>query len=515
MTLTFANQAKNRRKLVTILVGVGVGLFVFVLYLMTLAPTILPGSLDAQDAAVLPASAYVLGIPQATGYPTYTILTHFFTYLPIGDVAYRVNLASAVFGALAVIAVFFVGLVLSRRVLAAVVGALAFGTSGLFWSQAIIAEVYTLNALFVALVILVLLVWRERREDKYLLVAAFLIGLSMTHYVTSGLLLPAGFLFVLLVEPRKLVKWRLVLKGGGLFLLGLLPYVFLPVRAKMDPPLNVGNPSNWGRFWDLVSGAQFKDRMFVFGPEELPERLYMYLSYLVGQFHWVVLMVGIAGAVYLLARDRSVFALLGFLYSSWLLYALGFYITDIHHQFIPTYLVFAVFAAVGFGALSGEAEAMTARFSPKIRATVLTALSLLVLAVPLWGLEETYHAVDRSGDYEGRRIIEVVERNVEPDATVIQSRSPLYYAILVEGRRKDLKLLNYGDPQSNEERQTKEEIEAHINAAAQDGSLYALFPDDFTETHRRFKEAGYHLDPVEQSTLYRVVPTKTLLSWPM
>jgi 4-amino-4-deoxy-L-arabinose transferase-like glycosyltransferase len=146
-------------------------------------------------------------------------------------VAYRVNLASAVFGGLAVVALFLIGLALNGRIVAAAVGALAFGTSELFWSQAIIAEVYTLNALFVVLVVLVLLVWKERREDKHLLAAAFLMGLSMTHHMSSGLLLPAGFLFVLLVEPRKLVEWRLLLKGVGLFFLGLVPYVFLPVRA--------------------------------------------------------------------------------------------------------------------------------------------------------------------------------------------------------------------------------------------------------------------------------------------
>src|SRR5215207_9213209 len=307
MTLTFASRAKNRRKLITMLVGVGVGLFVFGLYLMTLTPTVLSWSVATQDAPILPASAYVLGIPQATGYPTYTVLTHLFTYLPIG-----------------VVAVFLVGLALSGRVVAATVGALAFGTSGLFWSQAIIAEVYTLNTLFIALVVLALLVWRERREDKYLLVAAFLTGLSMTHHMTSGLLLLAGFLFVLLVEPRKLIEWRLVLKGGGLLLLGLLPYVFLPVRARMNPPLNVGDPSNWERFWDLVSGAQFKGAIFVFRLEELPERLYMYLSYLFGQFHWAFVMIAIVGALLLLARDRAAFALLGFLYFGWLLYALEF-----------------------------------------------------------------------------------------------------------------------------------------------------------------------------------------------
>jgi len=57
---------------------------------------------------------------------------------------------------------------------------------------------------------------------------------------------------------------------------------------------------------------------------------------------------------------------------------------------------------VGFGVLFQGAEALTAQFS-KIRATVLAILSVLALAVPLWGLGETYRAVDRSGDYEGRR----------------------------------------------------------------------------------------------------------------
>ena len=489
------------------------GLFVLVLYLMTLAPTVLyytdtMKDAPALDAPVLPVSAYVLGIPQATGYPTYTILTHFFTYLPIGDVAYRVNLASAVFGALAVVAVFLVGLALNGRIVATAVGALAFGTSELFWSQAVIAEVYTLNALFVALVVLVLLLWKERREDKYLLTAAFLMGLSMTHHMSSGLLLPAGFLFVLLVEPRKLVEWRLLLKGVGLFFLGLVPYVFLPVRARMDPPLNVGDPSNWERFWYVVSGAQFEGRMFVFGPEELPGRLSMYLSHLFGQFHWAIVMVGIAGAIYLLARDRAAFALLGFLYLGWLFYALEYNIEDVYYYFIPTYLILAVFATVGFGALSQEAEAMTTRLPPKIRTAVLTALSLLVLAVPLWGLGETYRAVDRSGDYEGRRIIEDVDRNTESGATIIQLRSPLYYATLVEDRRKDLKLLSYFEAQNNEEPRTKEEKDARIDAAARDGSLYALFPDKYLQQSRRLEEAGYRLVSIEGDMLYKVVPSE-------
>jgi hypothetical protein len=241
----------------------------------------------------------------------------------------------------------------------------------------------------------------------------------------------------------------------------------------------------------------------------LLERLYMYLNDLFWQFHWVILMVGIAGAVYLLARDRAAFALLSFLYLGWLFYALEFNIEDVYYYFIPTYLVLAIFAAVGLGALSQEAEALTARFSPKVRTAVLTVLSLLVLAMPLWSVGETYRSVDRSGDYEGRRIIEVVDRNTEPGATIIQLRSPLYYATLVEGRRKDLKLLSYFEAQSNEEPQTKEEKDARINMAARDGSLYALFPDEYYQQRQRFEEAGYRLIPVESDMLCKVVPAGT------
>ena len=118
------------------------------------------------------------------------MLTHLFTYLPFGDVAYRVNLASAVYAVAAVIVVYLAGLRLGGRTVAAAAGALAFGLSGAFWSQAVIAEVYTFEALLVALVILFLFLWRDRRDSRYLLLSAFLVGLSLTHHLTSVLLVP-------------------------------------------------------------------------------------------------------------------------------------------------------------------------------------------------------------------------------------------------------------------------------------------------------------------------------------
>jgi 4-amino-4-deoxy-L-arabinose transferase-like glycosyltransferase len=242
-------------------------------YLRTLAPTVLYYDPTAfPDSVVLQVQAIVLGIPHTTGYPTWVMLTHLFTYLPVGDPAYRTNLSSAVYAAAAVLLVYLLCLRLTKCVVPSCVGALLFGLSRDFWSQAVITEVYTLNALLVALVIFLLLLWRDTRDDRHLLLACFSMGLSLTNHLTSGLLLPAGALFVGLVERSKLKDLRLTLKGAALFLTALTPYLYLPIRASMNPPLNREAPDDLGSFFHLVSGTSFADRMFVYGPAGLAGR---------------------------------------------------------------------------------------------------------------------------------------------------------------------------------------------------------------------------------------------------
>ena len=487
----------------------------FVLYLRTLAPTILYYDYpDMRDAPALQVKAYLLGIPDVTGYPTYTLLTHLFTYLPFGDPAYRVNLASTVFGAAAVFLVYLVCLRLTNRIAPSLAGALLFGVSETFWSQAVIAEVYTLNALFVAATLFVLLVWRDERRDRYLLVFAFLTGLSLTHHLTSGLLLPAGLLFVLLVDRGKLADWRLILKGVGLFLLGLSPYLYLPVRAAMDftkwtvsvdPTLVRYDPSTLEGFLALVTGGDFKGAMFVFGPTELPARLVYYLGHLLEQFHPGFLAVALLGIAYLLVVDRAAIVLLGFLYFGWFYYALEYDISDVYYQFIPTYLILAVVTATGFAALLSTLEELMRNRLGRVRTAVaVTLASAAVVLAPLVGISETYAEVNRSEDYEGHRAIEAVVTKTEPNATVIHHRSPLWYMNLVEGRRRDVTLvasfhLTFDD----------REVEA-AKAALETGSAYILYPS--TTNVDLMREAGLNLAPVEAGMLYEVVPRESICS---
>lgn len=514
------------QKVFAVLAGVGSTLLVFALYLRTLAPTVLPLEIpELPDTTMLQMQVCTLSIPHPTGYPTYIMLSHLFTYLPFGDCAYGANLASAVYAALTVAAIYAAGLLLSRRVVAAAAGAVAFGLGTTFWSQAVVAEVYTLNALFVALTLIALFLWRSRRRDGYLVLAAFCTGLSMTNHMTSALLLPGALLFVALVDWRKLTQVRLVLKGAGAFLLGLLPYLYLPIRTIFGAPMVANKPDNLERFWYVVSGGDLTGNFFAFGPAELPGRLAFYGDHLLNNFNWGLLVTGMVGFGALLLWDRATAALTGFLFLGWTFYAIENDLADVQLSFIPTYLVFALWVSLGLGLVLEEVGEIFAN-SRRVRVAAIVVLSAVILALPLPGVRETYVANDWSQNYEGPKIIEDVAENAAPGATVLHYRSVLWYMVLVEERRTDLKLVDafqgyngrYNDvvwPGDSELSVMKERygLEDIIGVAAakkiserSDDPLYMLARG--RAIPENFREEGFRVVQVE-GELYELFPSQT------
>src|SRR5262245_917735 len=141
------------------IVGVSLALMAFGLYLFTLAPTVLEA--DAGEFQFVP---WLPGIAHPTGYPLYLMLGWLWSHLlPMGEVAWRMNLLSALFAAITVglvygLAQFLLEIVqpeLSPLVhrLGAGLAATTFALTATFWSQALIAEVYTLHLLFITAIL--------------------------------------------------------------------------------------------------------------------------------------------------------------------------------------------------------------------------------------------------------------------------------------------------------------------------------------------------------------------------
>ena len=145
------------------LLAAGCFLFSLILYLQTMAPSV---AALYDDSLEFPLVVHRLAIAHPTGYPLYTLLARLVSRGPWTNVAWGVNLLSALAAALTVALVYLVARRLVRpaklRRLPALVGALALAVSPVFWSQAVVAEVYALHAAFVAGLLWLALHWARR-----------------------------------------------------------------------------------------------------------------------------------------------------------------------------------------------------------------------------------------------------------------------------------------------------------------------------------------------------------------
>ena len=215
-------------------VGLGILIIPLLVYLATLCPTVFVG-----DAGDFLTAAFTLGVPHPPGYPLYTILGHGFMQLPIpgglSSPAYRMNMMSAFMAWGAVIFMFL----FLRRILrvewAALIGALALAFSKTFWEHAEIAEVYTLQVLFITLMFYLAVLYVQEKKVGWALLLAFIMGLAITHQYAVLIFYPGILIFIGLNGGLKL-RWHTWVAAVLLAIIGLTPYLYLPL-VKYKTPL--------------------------------------------------------------------------------------------------------------------------------------------------------------------------------------------------------------------------------------------------------------------------------------
>lgn len=220
------------------------GLWSFALYIRTLAPSLL-----VSDGAEFQTLFYTVGMTHPTGYPVHMLIGKLFTLIPIRTIAYRANLASAFFAALAVAEIYLIVYLLGRWRAAAISGALALAYLPLYWRFAIVAESYSIASAFSLTILLLLLFWREKGNWQYLFIAGFLGGISVG--VHGGVVMAAPAIGIyLLLTARKRNDWLGAITGALVGIL-LLVGAFIIVD-RHDPPSSIYNAvyrpslSAWG-----------------------------------------------------------------------------------------------------------------------------------------------------------------------------------------------------------------------------------------------------------------------------
>ncbi len=201
------------------------------LYLATLRPDV-GGTEDSPKFQLL---GQVLGTAHTPGYPFYTIATYLFTRVPLGTLAYRVNLFSAICGVWSCLCIFWMARRLGVSRLLSAAAALAAATSFPVWSNSVTAEVYTLSALMSALAVLWLIVWAASGKRSWLYAACAVFAAGLGNHLTIVGLLPAALIYGI-AKDRSVLQPRVVGVAAIIGALGVGQYGFIALRTMQGAP---------------------------------------------------------------------------------------------------------------------------------------------------------------------------------------------------------------------------------------------------------------------------------------
>lgn len=414
-------------------------------YIRTLTPTVM-----WYDMGEFATAAYVLGIAHNTGYPLLMLLGKLFTYLPFGDIAYRVNLLSAVCAALTVMVLYWVVFDLTTRRTAAALAALTLAFTSTLWSNATWATSYDLNAFLTILILWLMLRWRRRARAGYLQAAALTFGLSLgNHRLILTVALAAAYL---IWRERRRGRWsgrpvRLAL----LFLAGFSVNLYLPLRAAQQAPVLWADASDLQTFLTMVvsgyAGHFINPFESVGGLRSVFTVLTIFPVY---EFTLVGLILAGVGAWRLFRLDRDFLVAGGLVVAVAGLMISIYGIHNIFNYFQPIYLVLAIWFGLGVEqALNAAVDGVRARtedrlklLTPLRREVLITAL---LAGLPLVLFGRNFNIVDRSQHREASDFAHWLLARVEPRSVILAdfwSWSPLLYAQVVEGQGRSVLVTN-------------------------------------------------------------------------
>ncbi len=415
--------------------AVFIGGFFFFLYLYTCSH----GPNITGDSPELIGASYSLGVPHPPGYPLYVLLGRLFTLLPVGSIAFRVNLSSVVYHSLALFFFFLVAFKVSGSRPAAAVATAALGISPLYWYHSLFAEVFPLNDLFAVVVLFTAIVvrdrWQEGRESGALRLAvllAFLCGLSLCNHHSMVLLFPTLAIFALYPLLSSPKRWRYLSASAAAFLLGLLPYIYLPISASSRPYINFQDPSSLSGLFRVITRQYYGTTRLWIGPEAY-HRLDVFFHFtktLGSQLGLFGTALGLFGMFQLSRKRSSDFTPLftGFLLTG-LLFTLmanvriisSSQISTLRRFYLLPFIFFFLFTAPAVGAVIGWAREKVSRLEPRlVTANAVSLTVALLLALPfLLPARMTSEEVSLRYDPLGQKYIENLLASVEEGSVVI------------------------------------------------------------------------------------------------
>lgn len=424
-------------------------------YATTIAPTI-----SHTDSGELAAVAYSGGVAHPTGYPLFTLLGWLWTRIPILTPALQLNILCLLFVAFGVF--FFsksLGTMLSNwtvrikglpndgqeRVLAGqymsqTVGALLLAFGQTFWLQSTSLEVYSLHILLLCLNFhLLLKAWFAPKGDtKPWLWLAGGLALGFANHLSFFAILAPVAVFFFLKEGLQQKTFLTLAKMLGIFIpILVILYLYIPLRAAADPALNWGNPTDGESFWYHVTGKQFQVWMFT-GAGPFADEFLKFAEGLLEEFYLGLILL-LPGLWHGFAYKRKFSIAITSMMVVNILYACNYHIKDLEPYFLPTFIVMAVFMAMGIRHIW-----IRVKLPAKARPVIGMVLGLAIL----FEVALNHGEVNQRDQWQYEDYARASLNSLPPHAVVITKAwdvfvAPAYYLQEVEGVRTDVDIVEY------------------------------------------------------------------------
>ncbi|MDQ3239439.1 MAG: DUF2723 domain-containing protein [bacterium] len=463
--------------------------FVFtLLYLFSMPPTVY-----WQDAGIYLTGIMVEGIVYPPGYPIYMMLAIVWKHIiPITNFSHRIVSLSAVSGGLLSVGVYLIVLrtlnnkfVLFNKnnpfeedkhnnhnknndtqtneantkvprvtILISLITTLTISLNFNIWSQSINAEVYTLYALLLVFIILLILkLGQKGRIDKtntsntiqYTILISIVYGISFGIHPMTILLAPV-FLYILIAQKNILLNTKTTMLSIGLFgVFATIPYLYLPIVSNTHPALNWGNPTNIQRFLTHVTGKTYvtSEQSFVFNDAS---RYASALQEFVWEFSISGLVLALYGAFILYKKDKHLSVIFAIIINIYVVFAVFYKQTSEYNAWlIPSHIILTIYIA--FAYLSLYTQVVSKIKHPKSIQNMLKSLPLgmlccIFLIFLITHAISSYQELNRRDYYYAEDFAKNILRNLDKDSLVLmtgdQESSTTMYAQSVLKYRSDV-----------------------------------------------------------------------------
>ncbi len=400
--------------------------------------TLLPG-LDLGDTGGFQAAVPWPAVSARQAYPLYYSLAKpFVAGLGGAHKALALNLFSAVWGACAVGLLTMLVAEVSASIVAGAFAGLLLAVSYTFWTQSIIAEVYTLNLTLVGVCLLALSAYARRPTTPRLAGFCAVYALAFGNHLSMIILFVPFAALVLLVHPgrRDLFRPSIVAMALLIAVAGALQYWpnFQQVWSGIEAPPRWSE--RFAAFWFDTTKADWRESMVLgVGAAKSLDRLAMWWWDARQQFGIPGLAIAVAGAIRIWTTSRTWAIGLWLAYACTTIFALTYNVGDSHVFFLPSHYFTALFAGIAVTWLP-IANPMSWRKAdrPRLTAALQYAVIALMFAYVGWRGWDTWPAVDRHDDRRGEALVARLAAGAsEPDAVLVsamdwQSENALLYS---------------------------------------------------------------------------------------